>query len=356
MPPTIVNRRIGSTSMRTLEKFPDRATTGASLRRGASSPRWVSRFIDAGPVVALVVLVAVFSITSPAFLTGGNLGIIGSQLSILLVLAVGLTFVILLGGIDLSSEGVMAASSLTFVLLASNDRNGNNFGWLAVAAGIGVGALFGLINGVLHVRLGIPSFIVTLGTGAIGIGVATVLFGGQPPRLLDSSLRAWGVGSVLGVSTLFYVALSVLVIAWLVQKYTRVGRYGYVIGGDQKIASLSGINVKKYKVGAFVISGTAAGLAGVMASAQLYVGDVQIGKNLLFTAISAVVVGGTLLSGGHGGVLKTLVGSLIIVVLGNGLILVGVRPEVQTAVQGLVIVVAVVVTSWPLRKRVRVVK
>jgi ribose transport system permease protein len=155
---------------------------------------------------------------------------------------------------------------------------------------------------------------------------------------------------------LFYVAIAVFGIAWLIQKYTRVGRYGYVIGGDQRIALLSGINVGKYKVGAFVISGTAAGLAGVMASAQLEVGDVNIGKNLLFTAISAVVVGGTLLSGGHGGVARTLVGSLIIVVLGNGLILVGVKPEVQTAVQGVVIVAAVVVSSWSLRSRVRVVK
>jgi ribose transport system permease protein len=341
--------------MPTLEKLRNRASTAVGLT-GASSHRWGSRLINAGPMVALLVLAAVFSIASATFLTGSNLATIGSQLSILLVLAVGMTFVILLGSIDLSTEGVMAASSLIFVLLAGNDRNGNNFGWLAVAAGIGTGALFGLINGVLHVKLRIPSFMVTLGTGAVGIGVATVLFGGQPPRLMDHSLRAWGVGSWLGVSALLYVALSVLVVALLIQKYTRVGRYGYVIGGDEEIASLSGINVKRYKVGAFVLSGTAAGLAGVMASAQLDVGDVQIGKNLLFTTISAVVVGGTLLSGGRGGVLKTLVGSLIIVVLANGLILVGVSPEVQIAVQSVVIVSAVVMTGWPLRRRVRVVK
>lgn len=341
--------------MRTLEKLRDRASTAVGLT-GTSSHRWGSRLINAGPVVALVVLVAVFSIASSTFLTGGNLETIGSQLSILLVLAVGMTFVILLGGIDLSSEGVMAASSLVFVLLASNDRNGNNLGWIAVAAGIGTGALFGLVNGVLHAHLRIPSFMVTLGTGAIGIGVATVLFGGQPPRLMDVSLRTWGVGSWLGVSALLYVALAVFGVALLVQKYTRVGRYGYVIGGDEGIAALSGINVKKYKIGAFVISGTAAGFAGVMASAQLDVGDVNIGKNLLFTAISAVVVGGTVLSGGRGGVLKTFVGSLIIVVLGNGLILVGVSPSVQIAVQSVVIVTAVALTSWPLRRRVRVVK
>lgn len=348
-------QRMSRTKLHTLKRTGDgaRSNVGGRIQ---SSRRSASILMKAGPLVALVILVIAFAIASPTFLTGTNLGILGSQLSILLVLAVGLTFVILLGGIDLSSEGVMAASSLIFVLLAGNDRNGNSLGWLAVIAGIGTGAIFGLINGVLHVRLGIPSFMVTLGVGAIGIGVATVLFGGQPPRLQDASLRAWGVGSVFGVSRLFYVAIAVFGIAWLIQKYTRVGRYGYVIGGDQRIALLSGINVGKYKVGAFVISGTAAGLAGVMASAQLEVGDVNIGKNLLFTAISAVVVGGTLLSGGHGGVARTLVGSLIIVVLGNGLILVGVKPEVQTAVQGVVIVAAVVVSSWSLRSRVRVVK
>ena len=341
--------------MSTLEKLRDRASTVVGLA-GTSSHQWRSRLINAGPVVALVVLIIVFSIASSTFLTGSNVATIGSQLSILLVLAVGMTFVILLGSIDLSSEGVMAASSLIFVLLASNDRNGNNFGWLAVGAGIGTGALFGLINGFLHTKLGIPSFMVTLGTGAIGIGVATVLFGGQPPRLLDGSLRTLGVGTWFGVSALLYISLGVFVVAWMVQKYTRVGRYGYVIGGDEGIASISGIDVKKYKIGAFVISGTAAGLAGVMASAQLDVGDVNIGTNLLFTGISAVVVGGTILSGGRGGVVKTLIGSLIIVVLGNGLILVGVSPDVQIAVQSVVIVTAVAITSWPLRKRVRVVK
>src|SRR5664280_520222 len=173
---------------------------------------------------------------------------------------------------------------------------------------------------------------------------------------MDGTLRRLGVASWFGVSALLYISLGVFVVALLIQKYTRVGRYGYVIGGDEGIASISGINIKKYKIGAFVISGTCAGLAGVMASAQLDVGDVNIGTGLLFTAISAVVVGGTILSGGRGGVQKTLIGSLIIVVLANGLILAGISPDVQIAVQRVVIVAAVAITSWPLRKRVRVVK
>lgn len=312
--------------------------------------------LGAGPLIALVALVVFFTIASPTFSRPSNLGILLTQLSILLVMGVGLTFVILLGSIDLSGEGVMASSSLVFVLLAANDRNDFNFGVLAVIAGILTGSVFGLVNGILHVRLGIPSFMVTLGTGAIGIGLATVLFGGRAPRLLDDSLRAWGVGSFSGISNLVFIAAFVLLIAFLIQRFTRVGRYGYVIGGDEPIAKLSGINIRKYKIYSFVLAGTASGIAGVMAATQLGVGDPTIGVGVLFTAITAVVLGGTLLVGGRGGVIRTLIGVTIITVLANGLILIGVDPYIQTAVQGLVIVVAVVASGWSLRRRIRVIK
>ena len=330
-------------------------TIGESVTttRGAQIKKFV---VGAGPLVALVALVVFFAIASPTFSQPGNLSILLTQLSILLVIGVGLTFVILLGSIDLSVEGVMASSSLVFVLFAANDRNDFEFGLLAVVAGILTGSLFGLVNGVLHVRLGIPSFMVTLGTGAIGIGLATVLFGGRAPRLLDDGLRAWGVGSTAGLSNLVFIAIVVLGLAFLVQRFTRVGRYGYVIGGDEPIAKLSGINIRKYKISSFVLSGTASGIAGVMAATQLGVGDTTIGTGFLFTAITAVVLGGTLLVGGRGGVIRTLIGVAIITVLANGLILVGVDPYIQTAVQGLVIVVAVIASGWSLRRRVRVIK
>ena len=330
-------------------------TIGESVTttRGAQIKKFV---LGAGPLVALVALVVFFAIASPTFSQPGNLSILLTQLSILLVIGVGLTFVILLGSIDLSVEGVMASSSLVFVLFAANDRNDFEFGLLAVVAGILTGSLFGLVNGVLHVRLGIPSFMVTLGTGAIGIGLATVLFGGRAPRLLDEGLRAWGVGSTAGLSNLVFIAIVVLGLAFFVQRFTRVGRYGYVIGGDEPIAKLSGINIRKYKISSFVLSGTASGIAGVMAATQLGVGDTTIGTGFLFTAITAVVLGGTLLVGGRGGVIRTLSGVAIITVLANGLILVGVDPYIQTAVQGLVIVVAVIASGWSLRRRVRVIK
>jgi ribose transport system permease protein len=314
------------------------------------------RVVDAGPVLALAALVVVFSLLSSRFLVAGNAGSILDQTAILLVLAVGATFVVLLGSIDLSVEGVMATSSLVAVLLSANDRNGNDLGYLAVLAGVGVGALFGLVNGVLHAKLRMPSFMVTLGTGAIGTGIATVLFGGQPPRMLDEGLRQWGTDRVLGVSRLALLALAVLLAGYLVQRYTRVGRSIVLVGGDEQIARLAGLPVTRYKVCAFVLAGATAGLAGVMAASRLGVGDVQIGSGQLFATITAVVLGGTLLTGGRGGVLHTLVGALLISVLANGLILVGVDPAIQRSVQGVVIVVAIAATVWTQRRRTRVVK
>ena len=314
------------------------------------------RVLDAGPVLALVLLVVVFSAITGRFLTVPNAGSIANQASILLVLATGSTFVILLGGVDLSIEGVMATSSMVTVLLAHNDRNGLALGYFAVLVGAAVGALFGLVNGLVHTRLRIPSFMVTLGTGAIGIGIATVLFGGQPPRLLDDGLRAWGTERVAGLPRLLLIAVLVLAAGYLIQRFTRVGRYILVIGGDEQIAKLSGLPVPRFKVYAFVLAGTASGLAGAMASTQLGVGDVHVGTGQMFATITAVVVGGTALTGGRGGMPQTLVGVLLISVLANGLILVGVNPSIQRSVQGVVIVAAIAATAWTQRHRLRVIK
>lgn len=338
-----------------------RPVTPASHDLGSRPPvgwgRSLSRrVITAGPPIALVALVVVFGVVNNRFLSVSNVRGIADQTAILLVLAVGMTFVILLGGIDLSVEGVMATSSLVVALLAANDRNSNDFGMLAVLAGVAVGALFGLVNGLLHTRLKIPSFMATLGMGAVGIGIATVLFAGRAPRVLDDGVRAWGLEKWLGFSQLVYVALAVLLIGWGIQRFTRVGRYAYVIGGAEGIARLSGIPIRRYKTLVFVISGSTAGLAGAMAASRLGVGDVQIGGGQMFATITAVVVGGTLLTGGRGGVHKTVIGALIIAVLANGLILSGVDPYVQRSVQGAVIVIAVAATGWNLRNRTRTIK
>ncbi|WP_241984779.1 ABC transporter permease [Cryobacterium adonitolivorans] len=276
--------------------------------------------------------------------------------SVLAVITVGLTFVLLLGAIDLSIEGVMAASGLSVALLLANNRNDVDLGFVAIIAAVALGACFGLANGLLSTRLRIPSFMTTLGVSAIGIGVATVLFGGIQPTISSPAVAEWANGQVLGLTRLTFVAAFVVVVGVLIQRYTRIGRYARVIGGAEDLAALSGVRVARYKTLAFTLAGALYGLGGVMVTIQLGSGIVAAGAGQNFTAITAAVVGGTLLSGGRGGVIQSVVGVLIVTVLANGLVLIGVSPYVQKAVQGIIVVAAVAITTWPLRERMRVVK
>ncbi|MFW0797548.1 ABC transporter permease [Gordonia sp. CPCC 205515] len=309
-----------------------------------------------GPLVALVALCVIFSFTADSFFTVGNFNAIVQQAAIPLILAMGATLVVLIGSVDLSIEGVMAASGLTFVLLAANSVNGNNLGLWAVLLAIGVGALFGLVNGVLHAIARVPSFLVTLGTWFIGLGVATVLFGTTTPQLADAGLTEWAQGAWLGIPIIVVFAVVALFITLFICKFTPLGTHTYAIGGDEAISKVTGINVSRTKVILFTIAGIMSGLGGVLATIRLGVGDVGVGSGNLFLTLSAVVVGGTLLSGGRGGPLHSLVGILLLVVLGNGLLLSGASPYVQQGAQGVIIVAAVIATGWPARNRLRVVK
>lgn len=309
-----------------------------------------------GPLVALIVLCVGFSLASPRFATIENLQNIADAAVLLMVVATGLTFVLLSGAIDLSVEGVMAVSALAVALLVANDRNDFDLGILGVAIAVGAGAGFGLVNGFVNTRFRVPSFMVTLGVSSIGIGVATILYHGKAPGITDAWFASWALDKWFGFSRLTFVAIAVVAIGYAIQRYTRIGRYAYVIGGGEDIALLSGISVSRYKILLFVLAGAAFGLAGVMSAARLEAGVVQGGAGLQFAGITAVVIGGTLLSGGRGGVIHTVVGVLIITVLSDGMVLVGVSPYLQKALQGVLIVAAVVATGWPLRRRMRVIK
>lgn len=311
---------------------------------------------DVGPLAALVLLCVVFSALSPQFRTWDNFRNVMDSASVLAVIAVGLTFVLLLGAIDLSIEGVMATAAISVALLVANNRNDIDLGLLGIVAAVALCACFGLASGLLSTGLKIPSFMTTLGISAIGIGIATVLFDGVQPTILSPEIAEWASGQWFGLTRLTFVALAVVVIGVLIQRYTRLGRYARAIGGAEELALLSGVPVRRYKTLAFAFAGATYGLAGVMVTIQLGSGIVQAGGGLNFAAITAAVVGGTLLSGGRGGVLHSIVGVLIVTVLVNGLVLIGVSPYVQRAVQGVIVVVAVVITAWPLRARMRVVK
>lgn len=309
-----------------------------------------------GPLGALLLLCIAFGLADPGFATLQSLQTMANRSAIPLILAVGMTFVIIQGSIDLSIEGVMATSSLAFAMLVLNSRTSLDLGLLGAVLAMAVGAGFGFVNGWVVTRLRVPSFMVTLGVWSLSWGIAMLLSGGQPPLVRDEALRAFGLGQTLGIPNLTLVALACLALGFVLQTYTRFGRYSYVIGGGEELARLSGIAVDRYKVLVFSFSGLIAGLAGVMESARIGVGHSEIGPGQMFAAITAVVIGGTSLSGGRGGVLHSAIGVFILTVLASGMIFVGVSPYLQKAVQGAIILIAVVGATWHLRDRLRVVK
>ncbi len=309
-----------------------------------------------GPLAALGVLCLGFAVADPSFATFDNLQTIASRAAIPVVIAVGMTFIIVQGSIDLSIEGVMAASSLTFAMTVLNTRTKLDLGLLGVLLGVAVGTAFGAVNGFVVTRFRVPSFMVTLGIWSVGTGIAMLLSGGQPPLIHDPALRSFGLGEVLGVPTLTIVAMVCLAAGYVLQTYTRFGRYSFVVGGGEDLARLSRVPVDRYKLLAFVFSGALAGLAGVMELARIGLGHVDIGLGQMFAGITAVVIGGTPLSGGRGGVLQSAVGVLILVLLANGMIFIGISPYIQKSVQGAIILCAMLMATWHLRSPLRVAK
>ncbi len=306
------------------------------------------------PVLVLILLCAIISVINPNFLSFGNFVRISQSAMIPLVLGIGATFIILMGSIDLSVEGILTLGAVILSTLVLNGANGNDLGIFGVLVVLAVGAGVGFINGVIHVRLQVPSFMTTLGTWFIGVGLANALLGGMATRINDPWIRGLAIQRFLGFPWGVWVALLCLAVALAIQNYTRLGRYIYALGGGEELAALSGISTSRVRIITFTIAGVFYAVGGILAAAQLGLGNAQIGNGRLFTTVTAVVVGGTSLSGGQGSVLQTLVGVLIVVVLSNGMVLMGVPPSVQIGVQGLMIIAAVALSID--RKLMRIVK
>jgi ribose transport system permease protein len=329
------------------------STGGRKTHADKATPtRW--RPASWAPAAVLVLLCALITAINPNFLSTGNFVRIAQTAMIPLVLGLGATFVILMGSIDLSIEGMLALGAVLTCLLVANGSNANDLGLIGITLVLATGAGIGLINGLVHVRLQIPSFMVTLGMWFVAGGVANAMLGGLAVRIADPMIRGLAINRFLGLPWGVWVALAALGIAFVIQVYTRLGRYMYVLGGGEDVAALSGIPIARVRILVFTIAGIFYALGGVLAAAQLGLGNAQIGQGRLFITITAVVVGGTALSGGEGGVLQTLVGVLIVTVLLNGMVLMGVSPSIQQAVQGLMIIVAVALSID--RKRLRIVK
>lgn len=311
-------------------------------------------------VLPAIGLIFGFGVAAPGFLSPSNLAAIIEQSAIPVILATGLSFVVMSGAIDLSIEGIMATTSVAVALVVANTINQNDFGLIGVALTIGIGAAFGFCNGWINAYLRIPSFVVTLGTWSIGVGIGTSLLAtfasNGNPGLQAGWLRDLSLLGPLSLSKITLIAIVVAAVGWWLQHYTSFGRRIIAIGGGEEIARFSGIPVNAYKVAVFAFAGALSGLAGVLTSARLGAGTVSVGADTLFTAITAVVIGGTPLSGGRGGVLQSVVGVLTLSVLADGMILVGVPPFYQQFIKGLLILGALIAAGWRLRQPLRVVK
>ncbi len=305
--------------------------------QGIAKKRWR----QLAPVAVLVLLFLLISLFNKNFLTIDNLIRILNSASIPIVLCMGATFIILMGSIDLSVEGIVALSAVVTSLLVANSISSYDIGLASVPIAIVLGGLMGLLNGWLHIKLKTPTFMTTLGMGFAGVGIAMAILGGDTVRISDQTFRFLSLGRVLGIPMAVWIAALAVFIAWVIQERTRWGRWFYALGTDENIARAVGIPIERSRMLAFTIAGLFCGLGGVMAAAQFGQGHALISQGRLFTTITAVVVGGTALSGGVGSVLNSVIGVFIVVVLSNGLVQMGVQPYMQQGVQGLLIIVAV---------------
>lgn len=309
----------------------------------AAARAWLrGRLGSFAPLLVLIALCILLGLLSPSFFTLRNLvwGV-ANQAAIPLILSLGATFIILMGSIDLSVEGVLCVGAMIVALLCTNDTNSNDFGWWGPLLAIAACTALGLVNGLVHVVLRIPSFMATLGLWFVGLGIGTVILGGTAVRVMDPAIRGLAFHRLAGCPMAIWIAITAFLLALLIERRTRFGRYIYAIGGGEDIARLSGVPVAQVRILAFTLAGFFTGIAAVLASAQLGQANTTVADGRLFMTVTAVVVGGTALTGGWGGVINSVVGTLTVIVLANGMVLLGISPYVHETVQGLMIIAAV---------------
>jgi len=301
----------------------------------------------AGIGLALVVLIIVFSLASEHFLTPNNITNILTQITINLILAVGMTFVILIGGIDLSVGSVLAfAAVVAGKILTLPGLSPELAITFAVLAAVGAGLVCGLFNGVISAWWGLPSFIITLGMLNIARGAALHVSEARTIYSFPFAFEEFGAIIIYGVPLLFLFALLLVAAAWFVLNQTVFGRLIYGIGSNEEAVRLAGHPVFWIKVGAFAICGVCAGLAAIIYMARLNIASPIAGIAFELDAIAAVIIGGTSLAGGRGSVIGTLLGAFIIGVLANGLILLGLNDFMRQMITGVVIVLAVIIDHY----------
>ena len=302
---------------------------------------------DAGIGVAVLLIVAVFSVTAPHFTDESNITNILTQITINLIMATGMTFVILIGGIDLSVGSVMALCAMVAGLVLKIE-------WLpipvaiaaAIAVSVIVGMVCGLVNGFVSSFWNVPSFIVTLGMLNIARGAALQVTDARTLFEFPNVFNEFGTATALGVPAIFIVALAMVLLGWAVLTQTVFGRLIYAVGNNDEAVRLSGHDTFWLKVAAFVISGLTVGIGAIVYMARLTIASPILGTGFELNAIAAVIIGGTSLNGGRGSLIGTFLGACLIGVLADGLILIGVGDFVRQMITGGVIILAVILDSY----------
>ena len=322
--------------------------------------------VQMGALLALFLLAGYLSMATPHFLTAGNIANVARQTAVTTILAAGQTFVILSAGIDLSVAATAGLSASVAAVLMTSQVQILGIPIGPVPFGVGmvialmVGLLVGLLNGLIITKGRIPDFIATLGMLTTLRGVALLVTGGLPvpSHLTATELKGYlppaliwlGAGDIFGIPVAGLIALGVIILGWLILRYTAFGRAVYAIGGNREAARVSGINIDRTKIMVYMFSGLLAALAGMVLTGRLNSANALMGEGEELRSIAATVIGGANLFGGQGSLFGTLIGALIMGVLGNGLNLLNVSAFWQRVIQGLVIVGVVLLDQWRRRR------
>lgn len=320
-------------------------------------------FLQLRTLIALFILIVIFSLTAPAFLTTGNINILVKQVAINAILGVGMTFVILTSGIDLSVGSIVGLAGMIAGGLINEGLVLPMFGVsifftipIVILIALLVGAVVGLINGIVVTKFNVTPFIATLGMLYLARGAALLRSNGATfPNLVgnetlgNTGFPTIGAGTLLGLPYPIWIMVAFALVATFIATKTPFGRQVYAVGGNERAAELSGVRVNRVKMSVYMLSGFCAAVVGLIITSQLVAAHPATGTSYELNAIEVVVLGGTSLNGGRGSIFGTIVGAFVIGVLNNGMVLIGLSDFVQTAITGFVIIAAVVIDQFQQR-------
>jgi len=296
--------------------------------------KFIQKYI---PIITLILFYIILGILNPKFMSIFNMKTILIKSSILAALSTGMTYVLLIGSIDLSIGGIISCSAVLCAILLPK------FGYYVYFLVMIFGLVVGLFNGILVAKGKIPSFVATLGTSSICLSIAYVVSGGKPVSISNkmNCYREFIVNEFLGIPNIVFISLFFILIAWFILRFSVFGKYIYSIGNDEKVVLFSGVNVEFVRIKAFVVNDIFAAVGGILLFGRMASGTPSIGNNYILVTIAAAVIGGTSLTGGSGNVGGAIVGALVVTLVNNGMNVIGVDPFIQGIVIGIVLIIFV---------------